>query len=268
MLIDRSYFIGEINIPNTHLPQVGENLDWFIEKYEPKFLRILMGYDFYQAFIDGISQVTVEQRWNDIVFGKDRWTGLIDSPNSTIHINYSLSINIVVGRGGQYDPVDGSVSVNIPAQLVDKSFIIELRGVGQLRPDEYTITGNVFTWTGGKTFQNGETLFYHVPNHSFSIIAAVPSLVKKSMIANYVYWFWSADQLTQTVGLGEGRTKAENSVIVSPSKKMVRAWNENSAGICQFFEFMNSNRVAYPEWNNSHEHAAFYHFHNVNVMNV
>ena len=43
MLIDATIFVGEINVPNIDSPGVSENLNYFINKYEKKFLTILFG---------------------------------------------------------------------------------------------------------------------------------------------------------------------------------------------------------------------------------
>jgi hypothetical protein len=46
-IIDNSYFIGLINLPNTD-PQLSEGLDiqQMIETLEPKFMNALLGYEF------------------------------------------------------------------------------------------------------------------------------------------------------------------------------------------------------------------------------
>lgn len=48
----------------------------------------------------------------------------------------------------------------------------------------------------------------------------------RAAIANYVYWHYREDNTTLTSTLGELGSLAENSVIVSPDNKMVRAWND------------------------------------------
>lgn len=274
MLIDKTYFIGDINIPNTHILAISENVDWFIEKYEDDFLKKLMGYAFFKIFIDGISQTTVEQRWNDLLFGVEytsngilkKWTGLIEAFGSTISIDYTSSIDVVVDRGQTYDPVSGTNSVQLPPQLISKQVAVELRGIGQLRPDEYVISGSTFTFNYGKTFQTGETLFYHIFNYNVIITPGIQ--VKKSAIANYVYWFWQKDQFTQTVGIGEVKAKAENAVITSPFIKMIRTWNEVSDTVCEFFEFIEANKSVYPEWTGDSRAFAANYFKKVNLMNV
>lgn len=56
----------------------------------------------------------------------------------------------------------------------------------------------------------------------------VDGLYKGSPIANYVYYFYMRNNVTQTTGIGEGKGKAENATIGINNDKMVRAWNEMS----------------------------------------
>lgn len=73
---------------------------------------------------------------------------------------------------------------------------------------------------------------------------------KKSLIANFVYWHWMADQSTVTTGTGEKASAAANAVDVSPARKMVRAWNQMVKWNCEFVEFLLSNPTDYPEFQN------------------
>jgi uncharacterized protein YggL (DUF469 family) len=81
-------------------------------------------------------------------------------------------------------------------------------------------------------------------NGLFFMLDSVPC----SLIANYVYWHWLKDQSTQTVGLGEAATQAQNAVLVSPMIKMNRVWNEMSRTTQELCYFLQSNRNDYPEW--------------------
>ena len=87
-LIDQTYFIGTINIPNTDRIDVQESLSWFIDKYEPEMLREAMGYDLYKAFISGLPTSTIGDRWDDLKSGKEytdingknrKWDGLVEA---------------------------------------------------------------------------------------------------------------------------------------------------------------------------------------------
>jgi len=87
MIIDYSYFIREINIPQLSQPSVSEALDLFIEKYQAKFLKEVFGIelakliDVYLATPEGDP---IEERIQSIVEGiefvyegnTEVWTGL------------------------------------------------------------------------------------------------------------------------------------------------------------------------------------------------
>lgn len=80
MYLDRTYFTGEIALPqlvSSAAPAmdvasmatqiVGENtLEWFIAKYEPEFLKHLLGNALYKAFIEGMAEPEPLQIWIDL----------------------------------------------------------------------------------------------------------------------------------------------------------------------------------------------------------
>ena len=72
--------------------------------------------------------------------------------------------------------------------------------------------------------------------------------IKKSLIANYIYWHWMADQATVTTGTGEKTPAAANAVDASPARKMVRAWNQMVCWNLELIEFLLSNPTDYPEF--------------------
>jgi hypothetical protein len=91
-LIDASYFIGEINIPNTQKTEIQESLDWFISKYEQELLQKLLGWELWSLYNADASS----QRFVDLINGTDyvyggyiyHWRGLIwkagENPHSLI----------------------------------------------------------------------------------------------------------------------------------------------------------------------------------------
>lgn len=254
MLIDRSYFIGEINIPNTTTTAVGGLLDWFIEKYEEKFLKEVLGYDLYKAFKAGLQEIPVQQKWTDLIEGVEYtdlnsntrfWKGLVSQPPSVLNALDALNtISVTVGDGGPYDPVVGQSSVTIPAALVGKDFIIEQRGVGQLRADEYSIVGNTLTLTTG-VFGNSDTYFY---KSATLAINTTTGTSKQSPIANYVYYWYIRNNHSQTAAMGEVKSQNENAASYSPALKMTRAWNEMSEWVSELRDYLDSKKSDYPDW--------------------
>lgn len=260
MFIDRSYFIGELNIPGTGRVDVQERLDWFIENHETLFLKDIFGYQFYKAFMDGLHGNPIAQIWTDLLQGAsytaytgrtENWIGLVSQPLDLLNaIDASNTITMIVGRGTDIDPMTGASSVKLPPSLIGKNFIIEQRAYGQLLSNEYGFTTTVvqndtLQLAVGKIFNNGDTYFY---KSSTIALNTTTGIAKKSPIANYIYYQWMKDQVTQTVGLGEAKTKAENAEVVSPAMKMIRAWNEMSERIYEMLYYLQVRQKDYPDW--------------------
>src|SRR5574341_413931 len=274
-LIDRSYFIGELNIPNTNRTEIQERLDWFIEKHEQQLLRDLFGYPLYKAFKAGLQGAPVDQKWTDLLQGVeytnqsgilDTWRGLVSLPLDLINaMDASGRITIIVGRGQQYDPVPDTNTVLLPPSLIGKDFIVEQRAVGDLRSDEWSIiNGNTLKLSSGQ-FAINDTYFYKSATLALN---TVTGSAKQSLIANYVYYQWQQDQVTQTVGLGEAATKAENAVMVSPANKMINAWNEMVEWIKEMVCFLDSNLSDYPEWQDQNRCPIWKKFWNNNQFGI
>lgn len=254
MLIDRTYFIGDLNIPNTDNTSIGELLDWFIEKHEVEFLESVLGYELYKALKAGLLVIPVDQKWTDLIEGVEYtdlagklrfWQGLIFQPPSVLGALDALNtITVIVGGTGTYDPVTGASSTTIPAALVGKDFILEQRGVGQLRTDEYSIVGSTLTLTTG-VFAVNDTYFYKAATLSLNTSTGTS---KRSPIANYIYYWYGRNAYTQTTSMGEKKSSTENAVNAMADIKIVRAWNEMSKWICEMVDYLNALPLLYPEW--------------------
>lgn len=97
-LINPTYFVGTINIPGTGDANVAQRLGFFIEDYEDRLLRDILGYPLYKAFKDGNAAPSPDQKWLDLRDGKDytdlvgretRWDGLLVKRSGT---NYRKSL--------------------------------------------------------------------------------------------------------------------------------------------------------------------------------
>ena len=77
MFLDDTYFQGELSLPNlkysscgisTMLEIVGhETLEWYIEKYEQRYLVDLLGEDLYSRFIAGLAaNDETDEKWIDL----------------------------------------------------------------------------------------------------------------------------------------------------------------------------------------------------------
>ena len=104
MLIDRTYFVGELNIPNTAQAAISSQVDLFIEKYEEKFLRDVLGYTLNKAFQVGLQQPVIDSKWTDLAYGVEYtalggkvtyWRGLIDAISGNVSFDVSPIANYV-----------------------------------------------------------------------------------------------------------------------------------------------------------------------------
>lgn len=78
MIVDRLYFRGLLQVENSNEQPVQGRLQYFIETFEPKFLRKLMGYDLYTSFEAGrIVTPTVPAIWTNLLTGSGNYPGLV-----------------------------------------------------------------------------------------------------------------------------------------------------------------------------------------------
>lgn len=69
-----------------------------------------------------------------------------------------------------------------------------------------------------------------------------------SACADYIFYYYQRDQVTQTVGVGNVQTKAANAVVTSGGKKLSRAWNEMVGYVYGVIKFITDNPDIYPEY--------------------
>lgn len=63
MIIDSTYFINKLALPQVSNPEGLIAVNNFINQYEPEFLQCALGYNLWQAFVDGIEDSFPEDRW-------------------------------------------------------------------------------------------------------------------------------------------------------------------------------------------------------------
>jgi len=117
MIIDKSYFKGNLRIPNvqTDLAPLGDrmgnqvDLDAYILQYEKELMTYALGYAAYKSFndsfnVDGSLKPGAEQRWKDLIDGKEytnpngdlvKWDGLRYTLGS---FKYSLIADYVFSK--------------------------------------------------------------------------------------------------------------------------------------------------------------------------
>lgn len=282
--IDASYFVGNINIPNTGEQSVAERLTLFINKYEPQFLRKLLGYPLYKAFVAGMAvppPATPDQRFLNILYGTEytdyqgrlqMWKGLIvtDNPVFTIagNASYKKPVYITAGVTPGFTPDSNTATLDGTNGTDDwRGWTpILFRGTPLIPDVDYSWdidTGVFMLLAQGDVFSPAERMFSQFDQRTDPIDA--PDISQnESCIAYYIYYWYRRSNATQTTDFGEVVTSAENSVNASPRKKMASAWNIMHAWVREFCEFMEATQIAdptiYPEWTLVDEHHALEDF--------
>lgn len=280
MLIDRTYFVGELAIPNVNQPATGSLLDWFISKYEPEFLEKALGYSAYKALVESYQSGTPAQKWVDLVQGVEytgrcgtlrKWKGLVTGPVDVLNaFDVLQDKDIVVGRGGLYDPTPGSNTTILPPEYIGKPFRLYQRGFGQLRPDEYTITadplvvGQFIVTLLTTVFAVNDTYFYKTAE---LVVNTTTGGVKESPIANYVYYWYGRNIHTQTTSMGETKTTVENADSNVPPWKLVKAWDAMSRWVFEMYDYLYAKKDEYTEWQYQHNMYKSFQPQSVNEFN-
>lgn len=131
MLLDKTYFVGEINIPNTSNQSVLERLNFFIAKYEEQLLRALLGDGLYKAYTDGLA--ANDPKYIAIRDGKDytdsnakayNWMGLRkESTKQSLIANYVYywwlrdKVSITTGVGEADVKTDSADKISPAAKM-------------------------------------------------------------------------------------------------------------------------------------------------------
>jgi hypothetical protein len=161
MLIDRTYFVGELNIPNASQAAISSQLSLFIQKYEEKFLRDVLGYSLYKAF--SAAWPSTDQKWVDLVEGVEYtsagktkfWRGLVDAVSGDVSFDTSPIANYVyywyqrnnhtqTATTSEVKPANENATVASPAVKMVKAWnemstwICELVDYLDAKKDDYT----------------------------------------------------------------------------------------------------------------------------------
>ena len=74
MILKPTIFVGELAIGRDDSAFVDENLQWYIDKYEPLFYRATIGERLYNEFVDGLK--SMDSTENDTVDVDEKWLEL------------------------------------------------------------------------------------------------------------------------------------------------------------------------------------------------
>lgn len=269
MLINLTYFVGELSIPNTDSLPVQERIDWFIKKYEPELLQKLFGYEFYKAFIAGITVVsptTIDQRWLDLIYGVEytnrynrlaKWRGLIDTEAPVYSFGNGLKykppvlIQAGVSTINTTETFPSGINTATVTDWIGWKIIPERIGQGTLKENiDYTWNPLTGVWTllhSGDIFQVNEYFFIQFQLQTEDTTDLIYSF-QQSLIALYVYYWYMRAIATQTTGIGEIQTLPEGATQASGNRKMCTAWNQMVDWIYELYEYLDASTTIYPEY--------------------
>lgn len=121
-LVNQSFFVRDINIPNTEKEPTKQRVVSFIEKYEPQCLLNLLGYPLFKVFGSEVSP-----RMTDLLGGAEyidfngntrKWEGLVHDINQSLiayYIYYHYIYHTVQSFNNNsmtINKVDGAVNVS------------------------------------------------------------------------------------------------------------------------------------------------------------
>lgn len=136
MIIDYTYFVGKLNLPQTGDTLSRQIVDQFIERYEPELLEKVLGPGLFQAFTDEVyssGSGDIEQRFLDLLDGVSfsynnrpyRWVGFRNTALRTPIANYVYYkfledlANSVTLTGVAESQTDNNRTVSHNSRMVD-----------------------------------------------------------------------------------------------------------------------------------------------------
>jgi len=140
MIIDETYFIFDINVPQNF-----PNIQYYIDRYEKEILVKGLGYQLYKDFTEGLAQETIDQKWLDLRDGKDyeidgvlvHWNGLANEEKKSLiayYVYYWIrrnSVSVMGNNGGQMinDFENAGNTDSLLQQSIAWNEMLELYGV-------------------------------------------------------------------------------------------------------------------------------------------
>lgn len=285
-LIDLTYFIGENAIPNTDNSSIAERVNWFITKYEPIFLRNALGFPLYNALMNGMNVTAPAlpaQRFLNILYGTQytdfmgylqQWDGLIVTQNPVLNITggYVYKKPEYLIAGATPGLVPGTNTFTFDGTNNTDNWIgwtpIITRVAPMIPGIDYSynpLTGILVLLAPGDKFGAGETFAVQFQLNSNSTFSTSNVGQNESMIANFIYWYFMKDGVSQSTGFGEVMANAENAVRQSFRRKASDHWNGMSDKVRHLMAYLEVSNAPtqsplYPEWTTIDEHHALRYF--------
>lgn len=272
-IITASYFFGDLLVAQLGQPSVATELQLYIDKYERKYLDKMFGYAFNKLLQQGIADST--QKYLDILNGVEyldakgaqrKWAGLKEDDDEIVVDSVGDLVLITERFYGNH--INGATSIvdNFFTGKTVKTVFKE--GFRFLVPTtEWTQTGNTINLLSGITLNNTEVVTVEVSQKYVSGVT-VP-ILKKSPIANYIYFYWLRSRVSETTGTGEATITPQNAIRVSSHNKQRNAWNDMVEMNTSLVQFLLANETLYPEFKQYHkEKENFDLLHTINTLNL
>ncbi len=138
-LIDKTYFVGELDIANTSNSNVEARLNLFIQKYEAEFLRTLFGLDLYTAYLAGID-VTAPDPVPDEWIALQVFEGLKNAIACYVYFHYMRDKFTQTVAVGEAKPTAENATIESPAWKITRAWNEMVRWVKENTLVEYLNT--------------------------------------------------------------------------------------------------------------------------------
>jgi hypothetical protein len=128
-IVNASFFIGDINIPNLGNTAIIERLNSFVAKYEEQCFTELFGYAFYKLYKDNVSSermmfITDGSEYSGCFGDLQNWEGIVVNENTSFlafYIYYYFqqsSATLTTGVSTAAAHTDGASSVSPAEKMV------------------------------------------------------------------------------------------------------------------------------------------------------
>lgn len=125
MIVDISMFVGERGIPNTGDRNVMDKLNWFIDKYEPKCLDYVLGFNLYSEMLNNPSSIAIQNLINGTTYIDNAgntvyWMGLTTMIVDYVYYYYmNDDVTSSSGKGMIISKKDAAFNISPAQKMID-----------------------------------------------------------------------------------------------------------------------------------------------------
>jgi hypothetical protein len=170
-IIDQSFFVGTINLPNTSDAKVIEDITNFISEFEPDCLLKTMGYPLYKAY----NSTSSASRMTDLLNGAEytdywtgelkKWRGIKHDTNKSL-IAYYVFFQIMNSRETQVTGVSTIKGKTNAGQSVSNG---DKMNAAWRKFSEETYEMLCFLWSKNDTRRGGTAVYPEFTWHQFLV---------------------------------------------------------------------------------------------------